>query len=106
MEQKPENNKLDTIKEILFGEQIKDYSNSLAEMQQKIQSNKESVLEKLNEIKEKLTIQIEENFSKLNLQLTEFESKVEEELKKQDSSLVNKTEMSDLFNHLSKKLNG
>ncbi len=75
-------------------------------MQQTLQSNKDSVLNKLNEIKEKLTSQIEENYAKLNLQLTDFEAKVNEELKRQDNSLVNKTEMSDLFNDLSKKLNG
>jgi len=97
-------NKLDEVKNIIFGENIKEYDAQLNQLQSVLQQNRSEILNKMEEVRKHLMQTIQVTEQNLIERLKALQDAADEELKRQDKAHVSRQTLSETFNRLANSL--
>ncbi len=97
-------NKLDEVKDLIFGPDIKIYNEKISELKSKIGENREEVMKKIEEVHGKLLEAIQNTEKNLNERLIAVQKATEEELNKQKEAHVSKRAFNDALLKISDSL--
>ena len=97
-------NKLDEVKDLIFGPDIKNYNEQISELKAKIGENREEVMKKIEEVHSKLMEAIQNTENNLNERLAAVQKATEEELNKQKEAHVSKRAFNDALLKISDTL--
>lgn len=98
--------KLDEVKDLIFGPDIKSYNDQITELKVKIGQNREEVMGKIEEVRNKLIEAIQNTEKNLNERLVAVQKATEEELEKQKQAHVSKRAFNDALLKISDSLRG
>lgn len=98
------NERILAIRDIIFGENIKEIDNTFDDVKLKIESNKKEIKKIIEETEAELNQLIDNLDSSLNIRITNLEDKLNSRLEDLDEIKVNKEKLSELFYSLSLKI--
>ncbi len=99
-------NKIDAIKELIFGSNIKEYANEFKEIKQLIDSNKEEQSYQLEQTKNDLVDLIDDLKKDLNRQLDELHLSMTREIDRLEEQKTDRSLLVNLFSDMAKKIEG
>lgn len=92
--------KLEAVKELLFGQNMKDYEKEFQDLNAHINQNKEKFDEKLSEIKANFHHSMSEINDKFNHRMNDLEHRIMEELAEQKHQQIDKVQLAKIFKGL------
>ncbi len=98
------NSKIDAIKELIFGNNIKEYEHEFNEIKNIIAHNKEEIERNLNEAKNEIFDAMEELREDLNRQLDELHLNMNNEIDRLQENKTDRSLLVKLFSDLSKEI--
>ncbi|EAY28459.1 hypothetical protein [Microscilla marina] len=96
--------KLDEVKDLIFGPDIKSYNDQISELKNHIGQNREEVMSKIEEVRNKLIEAIQTTEKNLNQQIADLQKATEAALDKQKQSHVSKRALNDVLVKISEGL--
>lgn len=102
--EKSHDHKLDAIKEIIFGDQIKEYELEFRKLKEGIENQRKELEDELVQLKKEANLQLENMKIDFNKALEEFKDEAFEELKSLDNSKTDKHVLGGLLEEIGKKL--
>lgn len=97
-------NRLDEVKQLIFGQEIEHYNGQITELEGKINQNQEALLGKLEEVKTHLSQVISTTEQSMRERLQAIEKATQEELKRQNEANISKQQLSETLQKLSDAL--
>ena len=97
-------NKLNAIKEIIFGEEKQDLDKKLEELRTEVVTENQEVYKKIDDLQSSLSKQLAEVQASLSKQLEEQEQVIQKEIGRIDLEKINRADLGDLLIELGKKL--
>lgn len=97
-------NKIDAIKDILFGQQIEIYQNQINQIQKQVQDNHHTLMQALEQTRQQLTQHLASIEKQAISKLSQVEQDVQNTLKKHEETHVSKEQMAGILENLSKSL--
>lgn len=93
-------NKLDEVKELIFGQNIKEYNEKLNLLQSNINDNKLELISKIDEVKSHLMQAIDATEKNMADRMTALHQALEQELNRQEKAHVSRQSMSDVMSKI------
>lgn len=97
-------NRLEEVKNLIFGEDIEGYNSQIGEIKKLISENKADLTEKVTEVKNSLLEAIKNAEQTLNNKLETIQQAAQEELDKQKQDYVNKENLSATMSQIAEAL--
>ncbi len=92
--------KIEAIKEIIFGENIKEYEDEFKKITELIKDHKEELEKKLEAFREEATTLINDSNKDFSVRLEEISKNTEQRLKELDNAKVSRQSLGKLFQHM------
>jgi archaellum component FlaC len=96
--------KIEVIKELIFGEQIKEYDSEFEKLKKEILAKKKALNELIEEVRTELSESIDNVSTDLNIRITEVEQNLEGKIDELQSEKVNKETLGQLLIDLGEKI--
>jgi gas vesicle protein len=96
--------KLDEVKDLIFGPDIKSYNDQISELKTNIGQNREEVMSKIEEVRNKLIEAIQTTEQNLTQQIADLQKATEAALDKQKQAHVSKRALNDVLLKISEGL--
>lgn len=100
-----EASKFETIKDILFGENIKTYNHEFESVKKDILNKRQEILDLIADTKTEIDTAIDNLSTDLNIRITEINDQLSNNIEELEAKKVNKATLSDLFIKLGTALN-
>jgi gas vesicle protein len=98
------NSKIDAIKELIFGENIKAYNSEFDSLKTDILDKKKELQNLVDEVRSELLQNIDSLSTDLNIRITDLEDSINDKIENLDKKKVNRKLLSDLFIKLGEKI--
>ena len=96
--------KLDEVKDLIFGPDIKSYNDQISELKVNIGQNREEIMTKIEDVRNKLVEAIQNTEQALNQQIVDLKKATEAALEKQKQAHVSKRGLNDVLLKISEGL--
>lgn len=96
--------KLDEVKDLIFGPDIKSYNDQISELKVNIGQNREEIMTKIEDVRNKLIEAIQNTEQALNQQIVDLQKATEVALEKQKQAHVSKRALNDVLLKISEGL--
>ena len=96
--------KIEVIKELIFGEQIKEYDSEFEKIKKEILSKKKALNELIEEVRTELSEAIDNVSTDINIRISEVEQNLEGKIDELQSEKVNKETLGQLLIDLGEKI--
>ncbi|WP_027000353.1 hypothetical protein [Eisenibacter elegans] len=97
-------NRLEEVKNLLFGQNIENYEEQIQQIQQNINQSQQVLLAKIEEVKNELLQALKETQTNMGERLKALEEAAQAELERQDKAHVSKQALSASLENISKTL--
>ncbi|MEM9982362.1 MAG: hypothetical protein AAF734_07690, partial [Bacteroidota bacterium] len=97
-------NRLEEVKKLIFGEEIKAYTSELDNLKKQMESYRTEISVKIDEVKIELLKSIESLEQKLIERVAQFQSSAKQEIDIQKRNHVSKASLGNIFEEISKTL--
>jgi len=97
-------NKIEAIKDILFGTQITAYQNQIEQIQKQVQDNHNTLIQALEQTRQQLTQHLANIEKQAFAKLQQVEQELQTAIKKHEETHVSKEQMAGILENLSKSL--
>lgn len=97
-------NKIEAIKDILFGQQIEAYQNQIHQIQKQVQDNHNLLMQALEQTRQQLTQHLANIEKQTIAKLQQTEQEIQNTIKKHEETHVSKEQMAGILENLSKSL--
>jgi uncharacterized transporter YbjL len=97
--------KMDAIREILFGQTVKEYSGQIENLELFLQNNHERTRQQIEEMQVRITEMLVRTENVFAEKLSQIEELTRNELRRQDITHIDRKQLSELLIQLGKQLN-
>ena len=96
--------KLDAVKELIFGQNLKEYDNEIATLNKQISEQKDMFTQKAEALNKEVSEAIKNIEKSLLAKINEVENLIKTELQEQNSSHLHKDKFAELMQEIANKL--
>lgn len=97
-------NKIEVVRDILFGQQIETYQNQIQQIQKQVQDNHHLLMQALEQTRQQLTQHLANIEKQAASKIQQVEQELQNSLKKHEETHVSKEQMAGILENLSKSL--
>ena len=96
--------KIEIIKNLIFGEQIKEYDSEFEKLRKEILDKKKALKILIEEVRTELDGALNDVSTDVNIRITELEQKIENKIEDLQGDIIDKETLGKMFTDLGKKL--
>ncbi|MCS6820982.1 MAG: hypothetical protein NZ551_03850 [Microscillaceae bacterium] len=97
-------NKLEEVKNLIFGQEIKDYNEQLRQLRENVAKNRSELLAKVEEVKSHLAMAVQNTEQNLLARIRAVQEATDRELQRQDKAHISRKAFSEFLAKLSEQL--